>query len=75
MAGLWLPHQHPNHCRDVHEYFAEITAAIALIDNAHPGAFLLLAGHSTGGLTTSLYLHEGEKTAAGQRPVAQQPLL
>jgi alpha-beta hydrolase superfamily lysophospholipase len=57
----WLPHQHPNHCRDVHEYFAEITAAIALIDNAHPGAFLLLAGHSTGGLTTSLYLHEGER--------------
>ena len=50
------PHQHANFCKSLAEYYADITAAIDEI-----GAPLLLAGHSTGGLVTSLYAHEGER--------------
>jgi alpha-beta hydrolase superfamily lysophospholipase len=52
------PHQHPNFCKNVAEYYAEITAAIDEI-----GAPVLLAGHSTGGLIAALYAHEGERRA------------
>jgi alpha-beta hydrolase superfamily lysophospholipase len=48
------PGQHPNFCRTVAEYNADITRAIEEI-----GAPVLLAGHSTGGLVCSLYAHEG----------------
>lgn len=51
-----LAHQHPCFCRDVGEYFADITAALGEI-----GAPVLLAGHSTGGLVCSLYKKLGEK--------------
>jgi len=53
-----LAHQHPNFCKDVAEYYADITRAIDEI-----GAPVLLAGHSTGGLICSLYAHEGERRA------------
>jgi alpha-beta hydrolase superfamily lysophospholipase len=49
-------HQHPNFCKSVSEYFADIDAAIDTI-----GAPVLLAGHSTGGLVCSLYAHEGAR--------------
>jgi len=50
------PHQHPNFCKHIAEYYADITRAIGEI-----GAPVLLAGHSTGGLIVSLYAHEGER--------------
>ena len=50
-----LPHQHPCFCKDVAEYYGDITRALAEIDGD-----VLLAGHSTGGLVCSLYKHEGE---------------
>lgn len=50
------PFQHPNFCKSVHEYYAELTRAIDEI-----GAPVLLAGHSTGGLVCSLYANEGER--------------
>jgi alpha-beta hydrolase superfamily lysophospholipase len=50
------PHQHPNFCKSVAEYYADIDAAIDAI-----GAPVLLAGHSTGGLVCSLYAHEGKR--------------
>ena len=49
-------HQHPNFCKDIAEYHADITAAVEEI-----GGPLLLAGHSTGGLVCALYAHEGER--------------
>jgi alpha-beta hydrolase superfamily lysophospholipase len=49
------PHQHPNFCKSVSEYYADITRAIDEI-----GEPVLLAGHSTGGLVCALYAHEGE---------------
>jgi alpha-beta hydrolase superfamily lysophospholipase len=51
-----LEHQHPNFCKSVAEYYADITAAIEAI-----GGPVLLCGHSTGGLIASLYAHEGER--------------
>ena len=50
-----LPHQHPCFCKDVAEYYGDITSALAEIDTD-----VLLAGHSTGGLICSLYKHQGE---------------
>jgi len=50
-----LPHQHPCFCKDVSEYHADVTHALAEIKSD-----VLLAGHSTGGLICSLYAHEGE---------------
>ena len=50
------PQQHPNFCKSVLEYFADITRAIETI-----GAPVLLAAHSTGGLICSIYAHEGER--------------
>ncbi len=44
------PHQHVNFCKDIAEYFEDISTAIDAI-----GAPVLLAGHSTGGLICSLY--------------------
>src|SRR5690349_16851309 len=55
------PHQHPNFCKSVAEYYADISAAIGAI-----GAPVLLAGHSTGGLVCSLYAHEGERRSEVQ---------
>ena len=50
------PHQRPNFCKDLSEYYPELTRAIEEI-----GAPVLLAGHSTGALVCSLYAHEGER--------------
>lgn len=55
-----LPGQHPNFCQDIREYDAEITAAIDIIEReAH--TFLLLNGHSTGGLIAALYADRGAR--------------
>ena len=51
-------HQHPNFCKSLSEYYADITRAISEI-----GEPVLLAGHSTGGLVCALYAHEGERRA------------
>jgi alpha-beta hydrolase superfamily lysophospholipase len=48
--------RHPNFCKSIAEYYADIDAAIEAI-----GAPVLLAGHSTGGLICSLYAREGGK--------------
>jgi alpha-beta hydrolase superfamily lysophospholipase len=53
--------QHPNFCKSIHEYYDDITRAIDLI-----GAPVLLIGHSTGGLTCSLYAHEGARRSQVQ---------
>jgi alpha-beta hydrolase superfamily lysophospholipase len=54
-------HQHPNFCKSITEYYADITRAIELI-----GAPVLLIGHSTGGLICSLYAHEGAQRSQVQ---------
>lgn len=53
-----LPHQKPNMTKSLSEYFEEIDMAIDIIKEKDKNNFLLLMGHSTGGLTASLYAHK-----------------
>jgi len=53
-----LPHQKPNMARSMSEYFEEIDMAIDIILEKEKNNFLILMGHSTGGLISSLYAHK-----------------
>jgi alpha-beta hydrolase superfamily lysophospholipase len=57
-----LPHQKPNMARSMSEYFEEIDMALNIIKNKEKNNFLILMGHSTGGLISSLYanLHRND---------------
>ena len=57
-----LKHQHPNYCKNVEEYFEEISIAIREIYAISKEPILLL-GHSTGGLITSNYMNWGDERA------------
>lgn len=52
-----VPGQRLFQVRDLHEYFADIDSAIEVIKEEGHDEIMLL-GHSTGGLTTSLYMSE-----------------
>jgi alpha-beta hydrolase superfamily lysophospholipase len=52
-----LEHQHPNYCKDLEEYFEELSIAICKIQNTSHSTFLL--AHSTGGLIASSYMNSG----------------
>lgn len=54
-----LEHQHPNYCRDISEYFEEISITIKKIKSRSSSLFLL--GHSTGGLMASYYMNQGKE--------------
>jgi alpha-beta hydrolase superfamily lysophospholipase len=53
----WREHQRRTNVRDLHEYFADIDTALAVISESGYGP-VLLSGHSTGGLTAALYADE-----------------
>ena len=55
-----LPHQHPNYCRSLREYYPEIDTAISAIRTSGNHRIVLL-GHSTGGLLASLYTADGKE--------------
>lgn len=55
-----LAHQHPNYCKDISEYFEEITLAIRQIHESSNGEIFLL-GHSTGGLIACNYMNYGQE--------------
>jgi alpha-beta hydrolase superfamily lysophospholipase len=52
-----LEHQTPNFCRSLTEYYAELDEAIRIIREEDGHDRVLLGGHSTGGLITSLWSH------------------
>ncbi len=52
-----MKHQHPNYCKDLKEYFEEISIAIDRIKLKEHNMFLM--AHSTGGLTASCYMNSG----------------
>lgn len=54
-----LAHQHPNYCKNMEEYFEEISIAIRKIQNKSTYTYLL--GHSTGGLLASSYMNSGKE--------------
>ena len=50
---------HPNYCRDVREYFAEISTALRIITEQDGNNWIVLNAHSTGGLISALYADNG----------------
>ena len=52
-----LPHQHPNYCKSLTEYYEEISMALREISCNSRAVYLM--GHSTGGLLASNYMNEG----------------
>jgi len=52
-----LPHQLPNFCRTVDEYFEDIRQAIEIIRVRDDHEQLAIHGHSTGALIVSLFAH------------------
>lgn len=50
-------HHHPNFISNIHDYFDEIDKSIEFIKSENKNINIVLMGHSTGGLTTSLYSH------------------
>ncbi len=69
-----LPHQHPNYCRDLREYFGEITIAIRKLQQEQPSELLLL-GHSTGALIACLYAKEGSNRSDINALILNSPFL
>lgn len=53
-----LPHQTPNFCNDISEYFEELAQGIDIIKNRDGNEKLLLHGHSTGSLVIAIYAHQ-----------------
>ena len=53
-----LPHQHPNYCKNINEYYEEIDQAIFNIHTQNNNDIIIL-GHSTGGLIASSYVNFG----------------
>ena len=57
-----LPHQTPNFCRDLSDYYPELDEAARIIREQHGHDTLLVNGHSTGGLLASLWAHDRRET-------------
>jgi alpha-beta hydrolase superfamily lysophospholipase len=58
-----LPHQTPNFTTDLHDYFPELDAAWESVSSDH--SQIVLSGHSTGGLTVSLWADDRRTPAVG----------
>lgn len=69
-----LPHQTPNYCEDMREYFEEITLAITEIQKNMQKKLFILA-HSTGCLAAGLYLNDGKKKDAISGLILNSPFL
>lgn len=66
--------QYPFNVRDIHEYFADIDSAILQI-RRDGNTDITLAGHSTGGLTTSFYVAEKGVKVPVRRLITDSPFL
>ena len=65
-------HQKFNNVRSLNEYYADIEAALNQIQNENHD-FVLLSGHSTGGLILSLYAHDHKSTSLFHAFFANSP--
>jgi alpha-beta hydrolase superfamily lysophospholipase len=59
------PHQTPNFCLDLAEYYPDLDAALAVIRERDGHDIVVVSGHSTGGLVAPLWA--AERHSAGQR--------
>jgi alpha-beta hydrolase superfamily lysophospholipase len=68
-------HQLPNYTSDIDEYLQDVDAAVNLLKKEEGVNWLLLNGHSTGGLVAALYAHRGQQRAAVQAVFLNSPFL
>jgi alpha-beta hydrolase superfamily lysophospholipase len=69
-----LPHQHPNHVRNIRDYYEEIDRTIELmVKNGHKN--IIFFGHSTGGLIAMSYANNGEHRALINAYMLNSPFL
>ncbi|MCA0320844.1 MAG: alpha/beta hydrolase [Proteobacteria bacterium] len=67
------PHQTPNFCTDLAVYDEELDAAVQIIRSEHGHDVLVLMGHSTGGLITSLWANRRNGSGLVQALVLNSP--
>jgi alpha-beta hydrolase superfamily lysophospholipase len=67
-----LPHQTPNFCQDLTEYYPELDEAVRLVRERDGHQRVVISGHSTGGLITALWA--ADRFTEG-RPVAEAMVL
>jgi alpha-beta hydrolase superfamily lysophospholipase len=68
-------HQLPNYTTDIDEYLQDVDAAIAQLLTSEGIDWLLLNGHSTGGLVAALYAHRGRRNDAVKAVFLNSPFL
>jgi alpha-beta hydrolase superfamily lysophospholipase len=68
-----LEHQHPNYCKDLEEYFEELSIAIRKVQNTSNSTYLL--AHSTGGLIASCYMNSGKERSRIDGLILNSPFL
>lgn len=69
------PGQLPNYTADIDEYLQDVDAAVEVIRGEEHADWLLLNGHSTGGLVAALYAHRGPQRAAVNALFLNSPFL
>ena len=69
-----LPHQHVNYCKSVEEYFEELDKSILKLREINDQEIILM-GHSTGGLVSSLYMNKGNQRSQISALVLNSPFL
>lgn len=69
------PSQLPNYTGDIDEYLQDVDAAVQLVRGEEHIDWLLLNGHSTGGLVAALYAHRGPDRAAVNALFLNSPFL
>lgn len=67
--------QLPNYTSDMDEYLQDVDAAVNLLQREERVDWLLLNGHSTGGLVAALYAHRGQHRAAVNALFLNSPFL
>ena len=69
-----LPHQHPNYCKSLEEYYEEISLILRLIHDNNSTEITLL-GHSTGALIACNYMNDGEEKSLVKNVILNSPFL
>lgn len=69
------PGQWPNYTPDIDEYLQDVDAAVQLVRGEEHIDWLLLNGHSTGGLVAALYAHRGPHRASVNALFLNSPFL
>jgi alpha-beta hydrolase superfamily lysophospholipase len=68
-------HQLPNYTDDINEFLQDVDAAVTQLLTREGIDYVLLSGHSTGGLVAALYAHRGKQRAAVKAVVLNSPFL